>query len=308
MSDSGNEPDQPATIDVAELVIQRAVDDPRSAGFRIDLVAGSAIPRLSAAAGLFRDETGKAGDFDLQQAYASYIAPLGRGLRVDAGKFVTPAGAEVIDGYDGFGDQYSRSFLFGYAVPFTHTGLRLAYPFHDRVSLAALATNGWDVVRDNNDVGALGTVLTVLPATDLTIAATYLGGPERPDDDHVWRHLFDLVATWKPLSELTLMVNTDYARDGGLRWWGAAGYLRVDIARRLAIAARGEIFRDPDGARTGTSQRLWEATATSIFRLASGFTLRLELRNDHSNATSFGSEDGDRRSQLTGAINASYAM
>src|SRR2546428_73766 len=44
--------DDAATIDVAELVLQRVVTNRGDAGFRIDLVAGSAIPHVSAAAGL----------------------------------------------------------------------------------------------------------------------------------------------------------------------------------------------------------------------------------------------------------------
>ena len=36
---------------------------------------------------------------------------------------------EVIEGYDGWNDQYSRSLLFGYAIAFTHTGVKATYPF-----------------------------------------------------------------------------------------------------------------------------------------------------------------------------------
>lgn len=298
-----------ATIDVAELVIQRAVGEPGDAGFRFDLVAGSAIPHLSAASGLFRDSmTGVAYDFDLQQAIASYIAPIGSGLRFDAGKFTSPAGAEVIEGYDGFNDHYSRSLLFGYAVPFTHTGIRISYPFSDRVSATLFGINGWDVVRDNNGAPSYGAQLTILPVSDVTIAATYLGGPERTGDDRVLRHLGDLVASWKLNPQVVLTTNLDYGKDGGQRWYGAAAYLRLDLARRFTVALRGERFWDLDGARTGTAQRLWETTLTTAFRLATGFTFRLELRYDHSGQPVFAAFDGDRRFQLTIAANAVYAL
>src|SRR5439155_23896659 len=57
-------------LGVAELVVQRAVAKPREAGFRVDLEAGGSIPRVAAAAGLFRDPvTGAAKDVDLQQAF-----------------------------------------------------------------------------------------------------------------------------------------------------------------------------------------------------------------------------------------------
>ena len=121
-------------LDVAELVVQRSVSAPGDAGFRVDLTFGSLIPKVTAAAGLFRDENGVAGSFDLQQAYFSYIAPAGRGLRIDAGKFTTYLGYEVIEGYDGYNDNHSHSFLFGYAQPITHTGLRVSYPFSGAVS------------------------------------------------------------------------------------------------------------------------------------------------------------------------------
>ena len=59
---------------------------------------------------MFRNtETLKAGNFDIPEMYVSYIAPLGKGLRFDAGKFATHLGSEVIGGYDGYNDEFSRS-------------------------------------------------------------------------------------------------------------------------------------------------------------------------------------------------------
>ena len=130
--------DRTMALDVVELVVQRTVSQPGDAGFRADLTFGTSVPRVTAALGLFRDASGQAGDFDVQQAFLSYIAPVGRGVRVDAGKFVTHIGYEVIEGYDGFNDNHSRGLLFGYAEPFTHTGLRVSYPFSDRVSAQVL--------------------------------------------------------------------------------------------------------------------------------------------------------------------------
>ena len=55
----------------------------------------------------------------MQQAYVSLLT--GK-LQLDAGKFVTPLGAEVIESQDDW--NYSRSILFGYAIPFYHAGMR----------------------------------------------------------------------------------------------------------------------------------------------------------------------------------------
>ena len=64
--------------------------------------------------------------------YLSYIAPLGKGLRFDAGKFATHMGSEVIGGYDGYNDEFSRGFIFGFGVPFTHTGVKATYAVHQQ--------------------------------------------------------------------------------------------------------------------------------------------------------------------------------
>src|SRR5207244_5877757 len=75
--------DNSFNLDVAELVVQVAASKPNDAGFRVDFDAGNSIPQITKT----QDQT--AAQFDLKQAFASYIAPIGSGLRVDVGKFVT---------------------------------------------------------------------------------------------------------------------------------------------------------------------------------------------------------------------------
>ncbi|HZF72025.1 MAG TPA: outer membrane beta-barrel protein, partial [Gemmatimonadaceae bacterium] len=119
--------DNSFNLDVAEVVVQIAPSKPNDAGFRVDIDAGNSIPQISKS----QDQT--VAQFDLQQVFASYIAPLGSGLRFDVGKYVTHLGYEVIEGYDGYNDNYSRSILFGYAIPFTHTGVKASYAFSSKV-------------------------------------------------------------------------------------------------------------------------------------------------------------------------------
>ena len=68
----------------------------------------------------------------LQQAYLTAVLPVGAGLTVDVGKFVTHMGNEVIESKDNW--NYSRSFLFAYAIPYYHTGIRLTYPLASTLS------------------------------------------------------------------------------------------------------------------------------------------------------------------------------
>ena len=80
--------------------------------------------------------------FDVTQLYVGYTSGA---FAVQAGKFETLAGAEVIE--DPANANVSRSILFGYAVPFTHTGARLTYTVNPTLSLIAGVNNGWDNLK-----------------------------------------------------------------------------------------------------------------------------------------------------------------
>jgi hypothetical protein len=123
--------DDDPQLDVAQLVIQHPVSEPGQFGFRLNMIAGSGVPEVTASYGLFRDtQTGVAHHFDIPEMYLSYIAPVGKGLRLDVGKFVTNFGYEVIGGFDGFNDNFSRGFIFGYGIPFTQTRGEGQLPIH----------------------------------------------------------------------------------------------------------------------------------------------------------------------------------
>jgi hypothetical protein len=302
-------------LDVAELVIQRTTPVKNSFGFRIDATAGQSVPRIAAASGLFRNSrTGEAEDFDLQQIYVTWVTPLGRGLRIDAGKFVTIAGLELIEGYDGWNDEYSRGFLFGYAMPGTHTGVKLSYPVSDQVTLSALAVQGWDNFKDNNDGKTFGAQLAWLPSSKVTLYLNSIVGPERADSDDS-RRLFDAVLVLKPSPRVTIGFNGDVATEENgagpgedASWKGFAGYLRLGLSDRMALNLRGELFDDEDGARTGVAQKLSAGTAALEYKIGRGFLVRGEVRRDHSDAPVFDKEGGLDEDQTTLAGNLIFAF
>src|SRR5258708_30516621 len=84
----------------------------------------------------------------LKEDYFSYLAPVGSGLQVDVGKFVTPMGAEVIESKDNW--NYSRGLLFSYAIPYYHFGVRAKYTFNPKYNVTGFIVNGWNNVVDNN--------------------------------------------------------------------------------------------------------------------------------------------------------------
>lgn len=110
-------------IDLAQIQFEK---DPTfgGLGYKLTLAYGETAKFIHAAGlGNPNDE------FDLTEAYMDYLAPLGNGLKLRLGKFVTFIGAEAIEAKDNF--NYSRSFLFNYAEPFTHTGVMAEYKFSE---------------------------------------------------------------------------------------------------------------------------------------------------------------------------------
>ena len=302
-------------LDVFELVAQKPASNPRETGFRADVALGSSIPRVSAAAGLFRDAAGTAEDLDLQQAYMSYVAPLGSGLRIDAGKFVTHFGYEVIDGYDGWNDNATRSILFGFAIPFTHTGVRASYAVSPHVAATLLLVNGWDNARDNNRAKSVGAQLVFTPVPPVTVYLNAMTGPERVDNGSDGRSLLDFVAIWRASPQLALGANGDWGTEQNAAqlgedatWSGIAGYARFGPFGAFALSVRGETFDDSDGARTGVSQSVNEITLTPEVRLSSSLLVRGDLRVDHSTHSVFEKEGGRSDSQTTVLVSAVYGF
>src|SRR5689334_3794149 len=300
--------DNSFNLDVAEAVVQIAPTKPNDAGFRVDITAGNSIPQVSKA----QDQT--VAQFDLQQVFASYIAPLGNGLRFDVGKYVTHLGYEVIEGYDGYNDNYSRSILFGYAIPFTHTGVKASYAFSSKVAAMVEVVNGWDLVRDNNRSKSVGAQLTLAPVVPLTVFLNWIGGPELAGDNHTDRNVFDVVATLKPTSALTLGVNGDYGMEDGTSrvdvgsdaiWKGIAGYAIYALTSKFSLALRGETLHDEGGTRLGTDTRatLSEATLTPTYKFTDHVVLRGEVRHDWANQPILARAAASSDRQTTAGVN-----
>jgi hypothetical protein len=300
-------------VDVAEVVLQKTVAKTGDVGFRVDLEAGSSIPGVTQSAGLAIG-TGA----DLQQAFLSYVAPVGSGLRLDFGKFVTCLGIEVIEGYDGYNDNYSRSLLFNYAIPLTHTGVKAGYTFSPMVSATAMIVNGWDVAVDNNSGKSVGLQLALVPAAPVAILLNYMGGPEQANSNSI-RHVGDIVATYKVSEMLSLGINGDYAVEKGAsavtagqdaKWSGVAGYVKVTTDPRFFISLRAETFKDEGGTRLGLGMNTTanEFTVTPTMKVSSNFLVRAEGRYDSVNQNGIFADDKavSKKNQATIGLNAIF--
>jgi len=239
-------------------------------------------------------------NFDVTQAFVQY----GRGpITIIGGKYVTLAGAEFINSTAD--SNYSRSILFGYAIPFTHTGVRLTYAVSGQLSVIAGVNNGWDQIADSNKqkTGELGVAYT--PNKLLSLAVQGYSGNEQLSTGsyigaglHGRRDLVDGVVTYNATSKLTFILNVDWADqdnatsliDGSTikaQWGGAAGYANYQFTDQWAVSLRAEYFDDRDGFRTGVIQQWKEATATLRYMPSAKFELRAEGRYDLSNGSTF---------------------
>lgn len=253
-------------------------------------------------------------EFDLTEAYMNYVAPLGSGLKLQFGKFVTYHSAEVIEAKDNF--NYSRSFLFNYAVPFTHTGFMAGYKFSDAITGSLYVINGWDVATDNNKGKTFGVGLVLTPMDALQLNFNFMYGPEQANNTSNNRFLFDWVGTFKAMKNLTLMANVDYGNEGkdplnngqDSEWYGVALYAKVDFTDFFSASIRAEYFNDKDGVRTGIAQELKEVTLTADFKIAKNLILRPEYRHDWSDKNAFDARHNalDSKSQDAIALGVMY--
>jgi hypothetical protein len=184
----------------------------------------------------------------VKQAFVSY-QPLPE-LTLDFGKFDTPVGAEVAESHENF--NYTRGVLYTLGEPLFHTGLRVSYAFRPELALSLIAVNGWNNTVDNNAGKTFGLKLGYQPASTVSVAVAWIGGPEQDDQVRVpcgadssydpnaaacvptpgvpaafyrvdrgganrldaYRHVINAVLSFDATHQLGFVVNLDYAWEG----------------------------------------------------------------------------------------------
>jgi hypothetical protein len=230
-------------------------------------------------------EDGHDNSVDIRQAFLQYATGP---LTVMAGKFVTLAGAEVIN--PTLNTNFSRSLLFFDSEPLTHTGIRATYALTDEVIATAGINNGWNTTSTSygSKTGELG--LAYAPASKLFALAAnaYFGKAEAFDAE---KTLIDIVGTYNVTSQLSVVLNFDWDQqknaftDGtDASWHAAALYVNYAINDQWRVSVRGEYLDDQDGFVTGATQTLKEGTVTFGYAPVKNFELRAEVRYDKSGA------------------------
>jgi hypothetical protein len=143
-------------INAVKIALEKALPDKNewAAGFRIDTIYGEDAKYL-ADAGInggpraFNSNLNNSG-LALEQALVKFRIPIGNGLDIYAGKFVTFLGYEVIESPANL--NFSRGLLFTNLIPLTGTGVYADYKFNDTVEAKLGIVDGWN----NSTSGSVG--------------------------------------------------------------------------------------------------------------------------------------------------------
>jgi hypothetical protein len=278
------------SLSLAKVAFAKTPTPQNRVGFRTDLNFGKTAD-LNAAAEPASD--GKEIYKHIEQAYVSLLT--GK-MQWDAGKFVTPMGAEVVESQDNW--NYTRSILFGYAIPFYHVGVRATYNATAKVSLGAQLVNGWNNSSEINGNKTVHVSLTLKPNTNLTWIGNYMVGKETAGSD-TNRNLFDTTLTYTATPRLSLMGNFDYGKEGAVEWWGLAAYAKLQAKPSWALVARYEYLDDTKGGFMTIGAKGQSLTLTSDHLVAGGLRARFEYRTDFADQAIFPHENGSKKKAQT---------
>jgi hypothetical protein len=261
------------TFQLDEAGLQIGYQPKTGIGGFVDVIAGTDAQILS------ENEGGSGNSIDVRQAYLQYATGP---LTIIAGKFVTMAGAEVINPSQN--TNFSRSLLFWELEPLDHTGFRATYAATDTLSLSVGVNNGWnytDLSASGSKTGEFNATYT--PNKMLSFALTgYFG-----KDDVIYNgqelSLIDFVGTYNVTSALTVIVNADMKQvsgngidgdDSTQHINGFAAYGNYAISDSMRVSLRGEYVN-----YVGAGHAL-EGTLTFGYTPVKNFEVRAELRYD----------------------------
>jgi hypothetical protein len=266
-------------IDQAWFEVHKPATEESRGGFGIDMVMGKTSDTLAGGGG-----DGNANNVTLYQAYVEYLAPIGNGVNVKAGRFATVIGVEVAQTVYNF--NITRGLVYSVLQPFNHVGVLASTELGAGFDMAVGAVNtsvsnaSTDFDQDKSvlwHVGWSGDTVAVgvngvwggdnyfsaragPPCPSLVAPPPPPAAPATPDPtDGTCRNsdklgIVDLVVSWDPSEKLSTYINFDYlwttdSKSGGgadPQGYGVAMAGRYAITETTGFALRGEYVRSED--------------------------------------------------------------
>lgn len=278
------------SLALAELSYKRTMGE---TCLKVDFDFGD-ITEMTHNTGHGTDEVSK----NIGQAVISYSPQSIRFLTLNLGKMPTHLGYEVTKAKDNW--QYSRSFLFAYAIPYWHQGINATFTIvPDILTAGFYVYNGWNSMYDNNRGKTLGAQVVLTPSQYVSFIYNGIGGPEQEGKEKPIKQVHDVIATLSLSNAMAIVadfvigseqkaIDTDGDGANDTAEWSALQWgLKYSLTPDFYFSSRLESYWDPQGYTTGTSQTLSEATLTGGWKLNPQLETRLEVRRDHSTAAVF---------------------
>ncbi len=294
-----------------KIALEKALPDKNdwAAGFRVDTIIGSDAKYLGDSAfgqsGASGTGTNNSSGIALEQALVKFRIPVGNGLDIYAGKFVTFLGYEVIESPANL--NFSRGLLFTNAIPLTHTGVYADYKFNDIVEAKFGVVDGWNnsISPGTNNLGnttdsandypfggkaITGQINVTAPGKNANICQSFIYSPSGeagniPGVDNGTVVVYDIWGNWNPTfvkdSALTLGFNVDFGYNG------ASGF-PANVEGSGSSYFTGTI---PTGVGASDSTTWWGAALYASYKFNKVFTLSARgeyLHEDASDNPKFG--------------------
>ncbi|HKI87342.1 MAG TPA: outer membrane beta-barrel protein [Thermoanaerobaculia bacterium] len=248
---------------------------------------------------------------DIDTLQVNWVVSPEHGFDMTFGKFDSPLAVERDDAPLNY--QATSSYLFDFGRPVKFTGLMLHEAFSPELEGYAIIANGNDGGVDNNQqkTGALYGIWSP------SLAQHYGLGVIRGREGGSARATTVATLTLQPAASWVVGGEGISGRQAAsptvpvsARWKGVMLFLHHrfpligEEPGQWALTARGEIFDDPQGIRTGIAQRLTSLTLSPQYLVGGGFygifhnlehttlrlpelAVRLDLRWDHSTVPVF---------------------
>ncbi len=196
----------------------------------------------------------------------SYLAPVGKGLTVQAGIFSSFIGYDSLYAKDNF--NYTRPWGADF-TPYLMMGVNASYPFTEKLTGTVFAINGYWHLADANHVPSSGAQIAYKLTGHTTMKETVLFGPHQSDTGlEFWRFLWDSIAEWKTSRITTAFEchvgSEKVALPGNPRALWMAAQLPVHwlFNKHWSATVRPEVYWDRNGRLTGFPQTVKANTTT----------------------------------------------
>jgi hypothetical protein len=219
----------------------------------------------------------------------SYLAPVGKGLTLQAGIFSSLIGYDSLYAKDNL--NYTRPWGADF-TPYLMMGINASYPFSKKLTGTVFPVNDYFHLADPNSVPSSGAQFAYKASDHTTVKQTVLWGPHQSNTAlEFWRFLSDSIVEWKT-DRITTAFEYHVGEEkvtvpGSPRALWMAGQLPVHwvFNKHWSVTVRPEVYWDRDGRLTGFSQTVKANTTTLEYRIPyrqAAAIVRLEHRVDDS--------------------------